>query len=229
MDKNKNHSEDPLGLSKADLEALFEGSFNIDTEGTKKNTQNKAQNTPFLGASFDQEKRPYFSDQNQQSRSENLKPAKADGRPKSSLRIKYDAEVSSMIKTHGELEEIRRKLGLSKRKMAQLLMVDPSAWTRWTQKKGEAPPHIYRALEWFLLLQEKHPQYKASLWLNAVATPQLSPKEIHNLKAQLLDWLKEQTDLRQKKAKYRGLPKGLLYFIGGIVSGSLVVLAFNFL
>ena len=32
------------------------------------------------------------------------------------------AEVSHINKTHGDLEEIRRQLGLSKRKIAQLLL-----------------------------------------------------------------------------------------------------------
>jgi hypothetical protein len=40
--------------------------------------------------------------------------------------------------------------------MAQLLMVDPSAWTRW-MKTGQVPPHIYRSLQWYLALREKIP------------------------------------------------------------------------
>lgn len=39
--------------------------------------------------------------------------------------------------------------------MCQLLLVDPSAWTRWTRNEEKTPPHIYRALEWFLALNEK--------------------------------------------------------------------------
>ncbi len=188
MDGEKNTSEDPIGLSKEDLEALFEGVFNQQAGSQEKSTQN----TPFSEASFEAAETENASEEFKESQAGKTKPGAADKRAKSSLRFKYEAEVSSVIKTHGELEDIRRNLGLSKRKISQLLMVDPSAWTRWTKPEGEAPPHIYRALEWFLLLQEKHPQYKASLWLNAVATPQMPPKEIESLKQQLLSWAQEE-------------------------------------
>ena len=36
-------------------------------------------------------------------------------------------------------------------------MVDPSAWTRWTKNGEKAPPHIYRALQWYLIMNEKIP------------------------------------------------------------------------
>ena len=36
-------------------------------------------------------------------------------------------------------------------------MVDPSAWTRWAKKNENPPPHIYRALQWYMILQEKLP------------------------------------------------------------------------
>jgi transcriptional regulator with XRE-family HTH domain len=65
-------------------------------------------------------------------------------RPKSPYRLRYSAEVAVLKKTFGDLEEIRQKMGLSRRKICQLLMVDPSAWTRW--EKTEAPPHIYKTL-----------------------------------------------------------------------------------
>lgn len=39
--------------------------------------------------------------------------------------------------------------------MCQLLLVDPSAWTRWHSAGGSPPPHVYRALEWFLVLEGK--------------------------------------------------------------------------
>ncbi|NJL24092.1 MAG: hypothetical protein HC902_02180 [Calothrix sp. SM1_5_4] len=62
----------------------------------------------------------------------------------------------------GGLEEMRAKLGLSRRKICQLLLVDPSAWSRWTAAGGQAPPHIFRALEWYLLLSEKDPRITLS-------------------------------------------------------------------
>lgn len=78
-------------------------------------------------------------------------------RSKTALRMKYEAEVSVIKKQTGDLEIIRANLGLSARKMCQLLMVDPSAWSRWTKAGEEAPPHIYRALQWYLTLNEKIP------------------------------------------------------------------------
>ena len=77
---------------------------------------------------------------------------------KSSLRMKYEAERSVLIDQFGGLEDIRTRLGLSKRKMSQLLLVDPSAWTRWVKDESQAPPHIYRSLQWYQELIEKRPE-----------------------------------------------------------------------
>lgn len=78
-------------------------------------------------------------------------------RSKTSTRIFYDAQVSVIKKQLGNLEKIRADLGLSQRKICQLLMVDPSAWTRWNREGEEAPPHIWRSLQWYMTLQEKIP------------------------------------------------------------------------
>jgi transcriptional regulator with XRE-family HTH domain len=106
-------------------------------------------------------------------------------RVSSSQRMKYEAEVNVIQNRFGNLEEMRRKLGLSQRKMAQLLMVDPSAWTRWTRDDGQAPPHIYRSLSWFLLLQEKNPETNPYQWLTSVSRPALPEKELSALKDRL--------------------------------------------
>lgn len=90
-------------------------------------------------------------------------------RAKSSLRLKYEAETHVIERKLGDLEAIRGKLGLTQRKMAQLLLVDPSAWTRWTKGGDEAPPHIYRMLQWYLALEEKYPALDVNFWLNTVA------------------------------------------------------------
>lgn len=91
-------------------------------------------------------------------------------RARSSLRQRYEAEAKVMERRLGSLEDIREKLGLSQRKIAQLLLVDPSAWTRWTSDDGPgAPPHVWRALTWYLALQEKFPALDAAFWLHAVA------------------------------------------------------------
>jgi transcriptional regulator with XRE-family HTH domain len=78
-------------------------------------------------------------------------------RSKTSLRMLYEAQVTVIQKQIGDLEQVRLGLGLSQRKMCQLLMVDPSAWTRWNRGEQKPPPHIWRALQWYISLQEKLP------------------------------------------------------------------------
>lgn len=90
-------------------------------------------------------------------------------RARSSLRQRYEAEARVIERRIGGLEKARESLGLSQRKMAQLLLVDPSAWTRWTQTEQGAPPHVWRALAWYLALQEKYPALDAAFWLQGVA------------------------------------------------------------
>ncbi len=90
-------------------------------------------------------------------------------RAKSSLRLRYEAEVTVIKRKLGDLEQMRESLGLSQRKMCQLLLVDPSAWTRWTKGGEDAPPHVYRMLQWYLALEEKYPALDANFWLATVA------------------------------------------------------------
>jgi hypothetical protein len=78
-------------------------------------------------------------------------------RAKTSLRMHYDAQAAVIERQLGGLEGVRSKLGLSQRKMAQLLMVDPSAWTRWNRPGNRAPSMVWRALQWYMILQEKIP------------------------------------------------------------------------
>jgi len=103
----------------------------------------------------------------------------------SAQRMKYSAEVQIIKGKYGDLESMRKTLGLSQRKMSQLLLVDPSAWTRWIREDGSAPPHIYRALSWFLLLNEKVPGMTPYQWLQGVSRPQLPAHEIQGLKTRL--------------------------------------------
>ena len=174
MDVSKSTHDNPLDLSKEDLETLFEKSFLEPEKQASKYPPKQGLNDSL----FD-------------SQTEKLKPTGGSKGAKSSLRMKYEAETEIIKKTHGDLETIRRQLGLSKRKMSQLLLVDPSAWTRWTNEDGEAPPHVYRALQWFLILQDKHPEMRSSLWLSSVATPQISEKELTNIRKSLFLELKK--------------------------------------
>lgn len=94
---------------------------------------------------------------------------KVGSRVKTSLRLKYEAEVKIMKSKVGGLEEIRLQLGLSQRKICQLLLVDPSAWSRWTKSGEDAPPHIYRMLTWYLAMTDKYPALEPGFWLSTVA------------------------------------------------------------
>lgn len=108
----------------------------------------------------------------------------AGPRVRSSLRQRYEAEARVIERRVGTLESVREQLGLSQRKMAQLLLVDPSAWTRWTQGQTAAPPHIWRALAWYLALQDKYPALDAAFWLNGVARAGSSEAAIEQGRAQ---------------------------------------------
>ncbi len=80
-------------------------------------------------------------------------------RAKTALRMGYEAEVALIKKKIGSIDDVRGKLGLSKRKMCQLLLVDPSAWTRWGKTPQQIPPHIYRSLQWYLALTDQKPEW----------------------------------------------------------------------
>jgi hypothetical protein len=84
-------------------------------------------------------------------------PKLNSGPVKSSTRLLFEAQVSVIKNQIGDLETIRQGLGLSQRKICHLLMVDPSSWTRWTRWGEGVPPHIYRALQWYMIIQEKIP------------------------------------------------------------------------
>src|ERR1043165_4919208 len=73
-----------------------------------------------------------------------------------SIRTKYLEEKERIKSEIGDLEQIRITLGLSQRKICQLLLVDPSAWTRWN--KTGAPPHIFQALKWLIELKKFNPE-----------------------------------------------------------------------
>ncbi len=101
-----------------------------------------------------------------------------DEEVKSSLRLTYEAQVRVIQQQTGGLEKIRQKLGLSQRKMAQLLMVDPSAWTRWTKSVGGegAPPSVWRSLQWYLTLQDKIPGLNHQYFLSFQSNKALESK-----------------------------------------------------
>src|SRR5476651_2282161 len=136
-----------------------------------------------------------------------------ENRIKSPSRMVYEAEVLFLKNQNGDLEVIRERLGLSRRKICQLLLVDPSAWTRWTGPGGEAPPHIYRALDWYLSIMEKDPEYRRlakrfAEWLN-------HEKDHEGRLASLEALLQNRQPKHQ--ARWRDIAAPLLAFLGGIL------------
>ena len=67
----------------------------------------------------------------------------------------YASQVQQIKEKLGDLEGIRKNLGMSRRQICQILLVNPSAWTRWTKSSQGAPPHFYRALEWLIYIHSK--------------------------------------------------------------------------
>lgn len=72
-------------------------------------------------------------------------------------RMTYQAQVDVIQRQIGGIEDVRLKLGLSARRICQLLLVDPSAWSRWTRSPSGPPAHVWRALQWYMILNEKIP------------------------------------------------------------------------
>ncbi len=131
--------------------------------------------------------------------------APSRSRPKSSLRLRYEAEVALIKRKLGSLEDMRRQLGLPQRKLCQLLLVDPSAWTRWNREGEDAPPHIYRMLQWYLALQDKYPALEPGFWLQTIARTK-EPLE-DTLRTQKIEELKREVEvLREEMANQRSLP-----------------------
>lgn len=107
-------------------------------------------------------------------------------RSKTSLRLKYEAETQVLKRDLGSLEDIRIRLGFSRRKMCQLLLVDPSAWSRWTAKETDAPPHIYRALQWYLDSKRYQSDKYETYWEDLKNENRKLHSELARIKTQVL-------------------------------------------
>jgi hypothetical protein len=90
-----------------------------------------------------------------------------DGIKSENLNTEYRSIIDLIKLNLGSLEDIRKNLALSRRQICKLLLVDPSAWTRWTKPNQDAPPHIYQALNWYSQLVERSPDIHAPLHLES--------------------------------------------------------------
>lgn len=163
-------------------------------------------------------------------------------RAKTSLRMVYEAQAEVIRRQIGELDEVREKLGLNARKICQLLMVDPSAWNRWTRTGQTAPPHIWRALQWYMIVQEKLPGLTPQFFIERIV-PRVDRRthdwvenlgqqtqkldlEILELQSQsqrLLSQVEEQVELiRRQEKRIQQLQKTLILGLSlcfGLVAG----------
>ena len=106
---------------------------------------------------------------------------------KTSMRLKYEAEAQVILKKFGGLTAIKTELGLSQRKICQLLLVDPSSWSRWLQDESKTPPHILRALEWYMALMDKYPGFDINFWIHSTAkSASLAFEKTQKLEVELL-------------------------------------------
>jgi transcriptional regulator with XRE-family HTH domain len=106
---------------------------------------------------------------------------------KTSLRLRYEAEAQVILKKLGGLNGIRFELGLSQRKICQLLLVDPSSWSRWIHDESKTPPHILRSLEWYMALMDKYPGFDINFWIHSSAkSTSLAFEKTQTLEAELL-------------------------------------------
>ena len=121
------------------------------------------------------------------------KPEPEISRLKTSLRLRYEAEARVLREQMGSLEKIRTDLSLSRRKMCQLLLVDPSTWTRWMKDETRIPPHIFKALQWYLALIEKYPVFHPHHQIT-VQGQGISPHSGHDLEG----WTEERRVLEAK-------------------------------
>ena len=107
----------------------------------------------------------------------------------------YASQVQQIKNEIGDIESIRKNLGMSRKQICQILLVDPSAWTRWTKSSQGAPPHFYRALEWLIYIHNKQPHTKQNK-KEPVENPSLS---IYNQTKQKLTYSSTPMDFIEEK------------------------------
>ncbi|MCS6837560.1 MAG: helix-turn-helix transcriptional regulator [Bdellovibrionaceae bacterium] len=115
-----------------------------------------------------------------------------NSKKKSSLRASFEVSAQGIRNQIGGLKGVQAKLGLNQRKLAQLLMVDPSTWNRWLKDEDKVPPHIWRALQWYLALEEKLPGLNPQIFIGSTSYPPQIDQKLNEMKQQLTLQLKEE-------------------------------------
>ena len=144
---------------------------------------------------------------------------------KTSLRMNYEAQCDVIKQKIGSIEEVRIKLGLSRRKICQTLMVDPSAWSRWMKNEDTIPPHIYRSLQWYLELIEKEPIWHPK---NHFDLSKFSSQEITSLNVKLND-LTSRLELAAKSFEAKKTKSIVLTAIISFITTLSMIIIYKFL
>lgn len=115
-----------------------------------------------------------------------------NGKKSLSARDRNEITASMIKKQIGDIEQVRALMGLNKRKMCELLLIDPSTWTRWTTGKTNPPTWVYRTLQWGLAVMDKHPEFHPLIKNQGVSELNRSnPKELKKLVNEIDDIKKD--------------------------------------
>ncbi|MES3037484.1 MAG: hypothetical protein V4736_06205 [Bdellovibrionota bacterium] len=212
------------------MESEFEKSFDLDQQHIVK-VPLQAGETPLLSElSGDMSFETFQKDQMLEG---DLKThglsSKVRLRARSALRFYYEAQVQVIRKQIGSLENVASELGLSQRKLAQLLLVDPSAVTRWSRPGEEPPPHIWRALQWYMALREKVPGLTPQYFLasnSSIRPPDADTQWRRDLRQQMES---AQLTIRQLQDESENLKRSLhIYKRIAIATFIAVIIAMGF-
>ena len=144
---------------------------------------------------------------------------------KTSLRMNYEAQCEVIKQKIGSIEEVRTKLGLSRRKICQTLMVDPSAWSRWMKNEDSIPPHIYRSLQWYLELIDKEPIWHPK---NHFDLSKFSSEEIKSLNTKLND-LTNKIELSEESFESKKARNIIVTAVVSFMTTFLMVMVYKYL
>lgn len=123
---------------------------------------------------------------------------------RTSIRMVYEAQAEVIRQQIGGLEGARNKLGLSQRKMAQLLLVDPSAWNRWIKNEKSTPPSVFRSIQWYLALNEKIPGLSPYYFIGK------DPAHIEKALSSAMDSIRAEKEIRHfENGEFKGFQNEL--------------------
>lgn len=114
----------------------------------------------------------------------------------------YASQVKEIKQQIGSLESVRQRLGMSRRQICQLLLVNPSSWTRWT--KSDAPPHFYRALEWLISIHNNG-QKSGHLQTSNKKNPVETRHPLFTNATASIDWVETKTSPTTENTEYQDI------------------------